>query len=192
MIWPLSVCCLTRPPKLSGLKRKPTKTQTFVISRDYLGWPDSSSACFTGADSSFMFNRKGDCARRSRWFPSLSGLGSLLSWGCLGSCQHVPFTSIRLYWLPYLVVSGSILKLWSSVEARSLEAHAVAVTQCRRLHILLVKASYKSSPSPPPLPSAKIQRVRKQAPPLDGFAAENSVCQTLLFTLSIVPFHFTV
>lgn len=93
--------------------------------------------------------------RRSRWFPSLSGLRSSLSWGCLGSCQHILFpplgyTGSLTWWC-----QGSVSKLWSSVEVSSLEAHALAVTQCQ-LHILLVKASHKSSPSPPLLPSTKI------------------------------------
>lgn len=178
----LASCCLLPNKATKAQRLKKTKTQTFVISHDYLGWPDSSWACFTGADSSFMFNRKGDCGRRSRWFPSLSGLQSLLKdWG---SCHHVLFTSIRLDWLPYWVVSGQCFKIVKFCSSKvpggpccSGWSHSVTFSTFYWSKQVL------THPLPPPLPSAKIHMVKKQTPPLDGICCrEFCLPKTFLYS----------
>lgn len=78
---------------------------------------------------------------------------------------------------------GSIPKTVKVEAARSLDAQAIAVTQCHLHHILMVKASPRL---------AKIQRVMKQTPPLNGicFREFNLPSPSSLLFLR-VPFQCT-
>lgn len=65
--------------KVNGLKPpKPKKQQpnNLLFLMIFLRWLNSSWGCFIWANSSYMFNRKGNWARRSRWPPALAGLWS--------------------------------------------------------------------------------------------------------------------
>lgn len=166
-----SVCCLTRPPKLSGLKKM--KTQRFVISHDDWVGQVVLGLVSLGLTCLLCLTGKVIVLEGPGGFPHCMAFSPC--------CPKVVLVLVNTFSSPGFLTrwsQGSISQLWSSVEARSLEAHAVAVTQCHLLHTPLVKATHK--PSPFPCHQSKFKGWKNRHHLLMGFAK----CSSLLFPLS--------
>ena len=114
-------------------------------------------------------------------FPTVWPLVLAVHWGHLGSCPHGVFMSIRtglagfLTWLCQGSIAQQFRQKQSPLRPKLWQSH------CHLFHILLVKGSPRS---------AKIQRMKKQTPPLDGICCrEFSLPSHSSGLFPYVPFH---